>query len=100
MAMHWFVLSAYRSPAVFLFAGIFAALFAWSSFNLVQLAMANLRYLGEFGRMALFEGGLRQQIEIAVTGYLALAFYLGFKACETELVHRWRSKGAQLPTRP
>lgn len=91
MAMRWLVLSAYSSPAVFLFAGIFAALFAWSSINLIQFAMANLRYLEQFGGMALVEGGLRQLAEIVLTGYLSLAFYLGFKACEVELVHRWRS---------
>ena len=94
MARRWLMLAGYRTLTVFFLAGVFAALFAWSSFNLFQLALANLRYLEQFGGMALFEGGLRQLVEIVLTGYLSLAFYLGFKACETEFVHRWRSRGS------
>ena len=87
----WLQLSNYHALAVFLLAGVFVALFSWNSYNLAGLAMANLRYVAEFGLMALLDGGLRQLAEIVLSGYLSLAFFLGFKACEVELVYRWRS---------
>jgi hypothetical protein len=87
----WFELSRYHFAAIFLASGVCAALFTWNSFNLAHLAMENFRFLGQYGRLALSEGGLVQLAEIAVKGYLSLAFYLGFKACEVELVYRWRA---------
>ncbi len=87
----WLSPQAYHSLALFFIMGVFAALFAWNTIDLAQVAMANLRFIGEYGAMALAEGGLAQLAEILVRGTVSLAAYLGFKACEVELVHRWRS---------
>jgi hypothetical protein len=73
-------------------AGVFAALFAWNSYSLFQTAMANVNFLRTYGWMAVMDGGLKQFITLVLYGYLSLAFYIGFKACEAELVHRWRRR--------
>lgn len=70
--------------------GISAALLAWISFGLFNLAMANLAFLTKFGPMAIAEGGLLQALEIGVKAVLALVLYFGFKAIEHELINRWR----------
>jgi hypothetical protein len=86
----WARLSSYHALVVFLFMGFCATMFAWNSYNLFQLGMANARFIAQYGALAIMEGGLRQFVEILLYGYLSLAFYVGFKACETELVYRWR----------
>ena len=87
----WLQLSSYNAFVLFLLMGVCAACFAWNSYNLAHLAMANVRFLSEAGLLAIMEGGLLQLAEIIFHGVLSLAFYLGFKACEVELVHRWRA---------
>lgn len=89
MARRWLEIHAYHSLFLFVAMGVCAAAFAWSSYNLANLAIANFRFLRDYGWFAIMEGGLRQLLEIAAYGVLSLAFYLGFKACEHELVHRW-----------
>jgi hypothetical protein len=87
--LRWLSLSSRHAVTVFLLAGGFAALFAWNSYNLFQTAMANISFLRAYGWMAVMDGGLRQLFTLVAYGYLSLAFYIGFKACEAELVHRW-----------
>ncbi len=89
MARRWLEIHAYHAVVLFLVMGTCAALFAWSSYNLAQLAIANYRFLRAFGWLAVMEGGLWQLLEIAAYGLLSLCFYLGFKSCEHELVNRW-----------
>ena len=84
-------LSAYHAVFVFLLAGAFAALFAWNSYSLFQTAMANVNFLRTYGWMAVMDGGVTQLITLVLYGYLSLAFFIAFKACEVELVYRWRS---------
>jgi hypothetical protein len=91
-AMKWLHPRPYHVVVVFAAMGAFAALFAINSLNLLQLGQANYRFIAKFGWVALQEGALIQLLEIAASGFLSLAFYLGFKACEVELVTRWRSK--------
>lgn len=88
---HWLQLSGYHAVVLFLLMGAFAVGFAWLSYNLFHLAMENLRFLRMAGWFAVMEGGLSQLAGIIFNGLAALACYLGFKACEVELVHRWRS---------
>jgi hypothetical protein len=90
MPTRLFKLSTYHAVTVFLIAGAFAALFAWNSYSLFQTAMANVNFLRTYGWMAVMDGGVIQLITLVLYGYLSLAFFIGFKACETELVHRWR----------
>jgi len=56
------------------------------SLNLVYLFHANFEFISEYGVMALREGGLIQFIGLAGSGYVALVFYVLFKACEKALV--------------
>ena len=91
MKHRWFSAARYHSSIVFLVAGVFAALFSWNSLSLATVAMANVRFLQEHGAMAVMEGGLVQLLEVIVKGYVSLAFYIGFKACEVELLYRWRA---------
>jgi hypothetical protein len=92
MSSRWLVLSNRHVFTIFLLAGVFAALFAWNSYSLFQTAMANVNFLRTYGWMAVMDGGLKQFITLVLYGYLSLAFYIGFKACEAELVHRWRRR--------
>ena len=89
----WFVPSAYRTVPLLLIMALCAVTFAWNTIDLAQIAMANVRFIRTYGAMALADGGLLQLLEIVVRGIVSLAAYLGFKACEVELVHRWRSAG-------
>ena len=88
----WLRLSEYHWIVLFLALGICATVVAWISFGLINLAMANYAFLTEFGLLALREGGLAQLLEIGGKGLVVLACYLLFKAIETELIYRWRSK--------
>ena len=89
MPTRFLKLTAYHAVTVFLLAGAFAALFAWNSYNLFQTAMANLNFLRTYGWMAVMDGGVTQLMTLVLYGYLSLAFFIGFKACEVELVDRW-----------
>lgn len=89
---NWSRFTTAPSALLFIAMGAFGAVFAWSSYNLISLAMSNTRFILEFGLLALREGGLLQLIEIVVYGYVSLAAYLGFKCCEHVLVHRWAEK--------
>ncbi|MBL8589769.1 MAG: hypothetical protein JNK46_14655 [Methylobacteriaceae bacterium] len=78
---------------VFLVMAAAAAALAWTSFDLLRLAMANRDLVAEHGLAALADGGLAQALEIALRGLIALICYLVFKTAEVELVARWRRPG-------
>lgn len=70
-------------------------IFAYATLNLFQMSMANLRFLREFGWTAVMEGALIQMLQIIGAGAVAMLSYIGFKICESELVHRyheWQNK--------
>ncbi|MEJ8562263.1 hypothetical protein QTO30_14205 [Yoonia sp. GPGPB17] len=88
-------LNRYPVFAILLIAGLFTIIFAYATLNLFQMSMANIRFIREFGWTAVMEGALVQLLEIAISGALALLSYIGFKICESELVHRyhdWQNK--------
>ena len=90
--------SSWHGLVIFLMLGVFGALFAWFSFNLIHFLMGNFRLIAEHGLLALREGALRQAVELIASGYLAIAFYVAFKTCEIELVTRLRARaGAAEP---
>lgn len=91
MPNRWLKPEPYSSLALFLIAGLAAALFAWNSFNLFHLAMANARLLETYGGLAIMDGGLVQLAAIVFRGFISLAMYLAYQVCEEELVARWRS---------
>ena len=71
-------------------AGIFATLFAFNTYGLLIESMANLHLIETHGLMAIKDGGLLQFLWIVLRASLSLAAYIGFKACEVELVARLR----------
>ncbi|KAF0113220.1 MAG: Uncharacterized protein FD150_2114 [Rhodobacteraceae bacterium] len=89
----WLMLSEYHWAVLLALLGVCAALVAWISFGLINLAMANFDFLARYGLLAVREGGLLQLTVIGAKACFALAAYLMFKAIETELIHRWRDAG-------
>lgn len=90
-----FSVSQYHVVIVFIATGLFAIFFAYASYNLLHISMANLQFLHKFGWVAVEEGGLFQLLNILFNGCLALFFFLGFKLCEVDLIqryHRWQSR--------
>lgn len=85
-----FRISRYPSLLVFTLAGISAVIVAYASYNLLTTSMANLRFLRQHGWLAFTSGGFLQLLQIAANGTAALAFFLVFKICESELVIRYR----------
>ena len=85
-----FQVSRYPAIIVFALTGVSAAIVAYASYNLLTISMANLHFIQKHGWLALTSGGLIQLLEIAVYGIVALAFFLVFKICESELVLRYR----------
>ena len=90
MALKWLKIANYPFLAVFLLAGLLATIFAWNSFNLAQIAMDNSMFIRQNGLMALADGGALQSAQLLLHGLIALAAFVGFKACEVELIRRWR----------
>jgi hypothetical protein len=80
----------FNGPAwrTFLLMGMFAGLFAITSYDLLMLFSANFNFITTYGVMALMEGGLRQFVELVISGYLSLAFYILFKGCLYGLLAR------------
>jgi len=66
-------------------------IFAYATLNLFQMSMANIRFIREFGWTAVMEGALFQLLQIAFSGAVAMTSYIGFKICESELVHRYHN---------
>lgn len=96
--LRWFHPASWHVVLIFIMLGVFAGLFAWFSFNLIDFFMANVGFISRHGLLALGEGGLRQAAELVGSGYLAIGFYVYFKACEVELVVRLRNgAGAKGP---
>jgi hypothetical protein len=89
----WLMLSEYHWAVLLGLLGASAALVAWISFGLINLAMANFDFLARHGLLAVREGGLLQLLLIGAKACVVLAAYLLFKAVETELIHRWRDAG-------
>jgi hypothetical protein len=86
----WLILQTWHIATLFLGLGASAALFAWTTFNLYGVAMANFDLIRRYGAMALLDGGFRQFVEICFDGFVSLLLFLLFKGCETEIVRRWR----------
>lgn len=76
-------------------AGILTVVFAYATLNLFQMSMANIRFLTQFGWMAVMEGGLIQLSQIVLSAVISMLSYIGFKICESELVqryHNWQNR--------
>ncbi len=86
----WLILQNWHIAALIAVMGLSAIFLAWTSFNLFGMAMANVKFIREYGAMALADGGFTQFIEISFDAFMSLLAFLLFKGCETEIVKRWR----------
>lgn len=87
--MRWLRPQPWPSLILLIFLALLSVAFAWLTFDLVRLAMANADFLWREGLMAAMYGAHWQALEIAAKGVVALLCYLGFKGIEHELVDRW-----------
>jgi hypothetical protein len=78
LGFHWFL--------TLILMGAFALIFGLVSLNIFMVLRANLGLIAEHGAMALFDGALHQLLQLLIYGYLAVIFYVLFKACEQVLV--------------
>ena len=86
MVKRWFhrtVLS--RRWLTFIVMGVAFAVFGVGTFNIFMMISANFGVISRHGWQALMDGAARQLGELIVTGYLSMAAYLVFKACEYRL---------------
>lgn len=67
-----------------------SVIFAFNSYGLVMVTMANIGFLEQYGLMAVMHGSLWQLLWLGLKGGVSLLAYLVFKGVETELVQRWR----------
>jgi hypothetical protein len=75
-----------RRWLTFLIMGLAFFVFGAGTFNIFMLFVANAEFISRYGWEALMEGGAQQLAELVVTGYLSMAAYVIFKACEYRLV--------------
>ena len=80
---HRVVLS--RAWLTFLVMGLAFLASGLGTVNLFMLLKANAELLREYGWQALMDGGLQQLVELVVTGYASLMFFIIFKVCEDRL---------------
>jgi hypothetical protein len=86
MFKRWFhraVLS--RRWLTFLVMGLAFFVFGAGTFNIFMLFKANAGLIASYGWQALMDGAARQFAELVITGYLSMAAYIVFKACEYKL---------------
>lgn len=76
-----------RRWLTFIVLGLAFFVFGSGSLNLFFLLKANGQLLAEHGWQAVMDGALRQLVELLITGYVSMAAYVVFKACEHALVH-------------
>jgi hypothetical protein len=72
----------------FLLMGITFLAVGLISLNMIYMFRANLEFVINNGLMGLRDGGLQQLVELLVTGYLGMALFVLFKACEKIVVER------------
>ena len=86
MLKRWFnrtVLS--RRWLTFLVMGLAFFVFGAGTVNIFMLFKANTELIANYGWQALMDGAARQFAELVITGYLSMAAYVVFKACEYRL---------------
>ncbi len=77
-----------RRWATFVVLGLAFFCFGAGTLNLFVLLRANAALIAEHGWQALVDGGLRQLLELLLTGYTSVAAYVVLKACEFSLVRQ------------
>ena len=77
-----------RRWLTFVVLGLAFFVFGSGSLNLFFLLKANTELLVEHGWQAAMDGAAQQLVELLVTGYVSMAAYVVFKACEHALVRQ------------
>jgi hypothetical protein len=80
LTFHWLT--------TFILMGLGAMAFGLTSLNLFMILQANLDLILAHGVMALRDGAFKQLVGLIGYGYLAVASFVLFKACEKVLVDR------------
>jgi hypothetical protein len=83
-----------RRWVTFIVLGLAFFVFGVGTLSLFMLLQANLALLADYGWQAVRDGGALEILQLLVTGYLALAAYVVFKACEVSLVRRVLGDGS------
>ena len=89
-----------RRWLTFIVLGLAFFVFGSGSLNLFFLLKANGELLVTHGWQAAMDGAAQQLIELLITGYLSMAAYVVFKACEHSLVHGLVDAPDELSTFP
>ena len=100
MLKRWFqrtVLS--RRWLTFLVMGLAFFAFGAGTVNILMLFRANADLIANYGWQALMDGAAQQLAELLVTGYLSMAAYIVFKACEHRLAHDLADGADEKPAR-
>jgi hypothetical protein len=87
-----------RRWLTFLVMGLAFFAFGAGTFNIFMLFRANADLIANYGWQALMDGAARQFAELVVTGYLSMAAYIVFKACEHRLAHELSDPADAKPT--
>jgi hypothetical protein len=85
-----------RRWATFILLGLAFLCFGAGTLNLFVLLRANAVLIAAHGWQAIMDGGLRQLVELLLTGYASVAAYVVLKVCEFALVRQIVSGAAQL----
>lgn len=84
-----------RRWATFLLLGLAFLCFGAGTVNLFVLFRANAVLIATHGWQAIMDGGLRQLLELLLTGYASMAAYVVLKVCEYSLVRKIASEAGQ-----
>lgn len=85
-----------RRWATFILLGLAFFCFGAGTLNLFVLLRANAELIATHGWQAIMDGGLRQLLELLLTGYASVGAYVVLKVCEFSLVRQIVSGAAQL----
>jgi len=100
MLKRWFQRTVLaRRWLTFLVMGIAFFVFGVGTLNIFMVLNSNLAFIAGYGWQALMDGAGRQFVELVVTGYLSMAAYIIFKACELRLAHDLANGKSVSPTR-
>ena len=77
-----------RRWATFILLGLAFFCFGAGTLNLFVLLRANAVLIATHGWPAIMDGGLRQLVELLLTGYASVAAYVVLKVCEFALVRQ------------
>jgi hypothetical protein len=91
----WFHRTVFsRGWLTFIVMGLAFFVFGVGTYNIFMLLSANIDLIARYGWRALMDGAARQFVELIVTGYLSMAAYVVFKACEYRLSHDLADSGS------